>query len=85
MSINDNIFKPTQEYTDMYNKIDNKIDNLNNLNGISVKIKMLLKKNPSYIDDTQSKYKIIAKIEDILSFIWFEGYKKKKKKYNKLA
>ena len=80
MSINDNIFKPTQEYTDMYNKIDNKIDNLNNLNGISVKIKMLLKKNPSYIDDTQSKYKIIAKIEDTLSFIWFEGYKKKKEK-----
>ena len=48
------IFKPTKEYIDMYNKIDNKIDIIIDLNGIIVKIKMELKKNLSYIDDTQS-------------------------------
>ena len=38
----------------MYNKIDNKIDIIIDLNGIIVKIKMELRKNLSYIDDTQS-------------------------------
>ena len=38
----------------MYNKIDNKIDIIIDLNGVIVKIKMELRKNLSYIDDTQS-------------------------------
>ena len=76
MSTDDSIFKPTKEYIDMYNKISNKIDIINNLNGKIVKIKTKLKKNLSYIDNSQLKYKINAKIEDTLSFIWFEIYKK---------
>ena len=79
MSTDDSIFKPTKEYLDMYNKISNKIDVINNLNGKIVEIKTKLKKNLSYIDDSQLKYKIKAKIEDKLSFIWFEIYKKKRK------
>ena len=75
MSTDDSIFKPTKEYIDMYNKISNKIDIINNLNGKIVKIKTKLKKNLSYIDISQLKYKINAKIEDTLSFIWFEIYK----------
>ena len=71
MSTDDSIFKPTKEYIDMYNKISNKIDIINNLNGKIVKIKTKLKKNLSYIDNSQLKYKINAKIEDTLSFIWF--------------
>ena len=76
MSTDDSIFKPTKEYIDMYNEISNKIDIINNLNGKIVKIKTKLKKNLSYIDNSQLKYKINAKIEDTLSFIWFEIYKK---------
>ena len=76
MSTDDSIFKPTKEYIDMYNEISNKIDIINNLNGKIVKIKTKLKKNLSYIDNSQLKYKINAKMEDTLSFIWFEIYKK---------
>ena len=74
MSIDDIIFKPTKEYIDMYNKLSNKIDIINNLNGKIVKIKTKLKKNLSCIDDSQLKYKINAKTEDTLSFIWFQIY-----------
>ena len=79
MFIGDSIFKPTKEYIDMYNKISNRIDIINDLYSKIVKIEIKLKKNLSYIDDSQLKYKINAKIEDILSFIWFEIYKKKEK------
>ena len=79
MSIVGSIFKPTKEYIDMYRKISNRIDIINDLYSKIVKIEIKLKKNLSYIDDSQLKYKMNAKIEDILSFIWFEIYKKKEK------
>ena len=53
---------------------------------IIVKINYELKKNISYIssvfcesvllDDSQLKYKINAKIDDTLNFVWYEIYRK---------
>ena len=59
------------------------------MNGIITKINNKLKKNLSYInsilvesilfDDSQLKYKINAKIDDTLNFVWYEIYKKNRK------
>ena len=59
------------------------------MNGVITKINNKLKKNLSYInsilvesilfDDSQLKYKINAKIDDTLNFVWYEIYKKNRK------
>ena len=97
----ESVFKPVKEYLDMYDKISNKIDRITKVNGIITKIDNKLKKNllfiDSYILDVPSSliffvegpemiYKINAKIDDILNFVWYEIYKtKRKNRKNKIS
>ena len=94
----ESVFKFKKEYTDMQDKIDEKINIIYEVLDIIVKTNYKLKNNISYsnsilgesilFDDSQLKYKINAKIDDTLNFVWYEIYKKKQKKqrrYNKLA
>ena len=84
----ESIFELKKEYIDMRNKIDDKLDNIEELIDIIVKINYKLKKNVSYInsmllalfDESQLIYKINAKIDDTLNFVWNEIYRKKKEK-----
>ena len=75
----DSVFKPKKEYIDMYDKISNKINSINKVNVIIIKINNKLKKNLLYIDsiliesilfdDSQLNYKVNAKIDDTLKKI----------------
>ena len=84
----ESIFELKKEYIDMRNKMDDKLDNIEELIDIIVKINYKLKKNVSYInsmllalfDKSQLIYKINAKIDDTLNFAWNEIYRKKKEK-----
>ena len=84
----ESIFELEKEYIDMRNKMDDKLDNIEELIDIIVKINYKLKKNVSYInsmllalfDKSQLIYKINAKIDDTLNFVWNEIYRKKKEK-----
>ena len=84
----ESIFELKKEYIDMRNKMDDKLDNIEELIDIIVKINYKLKKNVSYInsmllalfDKSQLIYKINAKIDDTLNFVWNEIYRKKKEK-----
>ena len=80
----------------MDDKINNRIENINEVIDIIVKINYSLKKNISYInsiffeslllDDSQLKYKTNAKIDDTLNFVWNEIYRKNRKnKKNKIS
>ena len=85
----ESVFKLKKEYIDMYDKINNKINNINEVLDIIVKINHKLKQNNSYInlvlcesvlfDDSQLRYKINAKIYDTLNFVWNEIYRKNRK------
>ena len=95
------VFKPKKDYIDMYDKICNKINTISKVNNIMVKINNKLKKNLQFIDsyvlDVPSSlsffveglemiYKINAKIDDILNFVWYEIYKtKRKNRKNKIS
>ena len=73
----------------MRDKMNDKMNNITEVIDIIVKINHELKKNISYInsvfcesvllDDSQLKYKINAKIDDTLNFVWNEIYKKNRK------
>ena len=78
----------------MKDKIDNKFNDINEVIGVINKINYKLEKNISYInsmlcesisfDDSQLRYKINAKIDDTLNFVWNEIYIKKKEKIEKM-
>ena len=78
----ESIFKLKKEYIDMKDKIDDKFNKISKVIDVIVKINYKLEKNISYInsvlcesilfDDSQLKYKINAKIDDTLDFVWFE-------------
>ena len=72
----------------MSDKINNRIDNINEVLDIIVKINYKLKENNSYINsmfiksllgEPQLKYKTNVKIYDTLNFIWYEIYRKNRK------
>ena len=80
----------------MYNKINNKMDNIYEVIEIIHKIYQILKKNILYINsrlfeslllgDLQLKYKLNTKINDTLNFMWYEIYRKNRKnKKNKIS
>ena len=88
------VFKHKIEYIDMYDKICNKINIIKKVNNIIIKTNNKLKKNVlfinSYVLDVPSSlifftegpervYKINARIDDLLNFVWFVLYKKNRK------
>ena len=85
----ESVFKLKKEYIDMQDKIDNKFNNIYKVIDAINKINYKLEKNISYInsvlcesilfDDSQLRYKINAKIDDTLNFVWNEIYKKNRK------
>ena len=83
----ESVFKLKKEYIDMRKKMDDKLDNIEELIDIFVKMNDKLKKNVSYInlmllglfDESQLIYKINAKIDDTLNFVYNEIYRKNRK------
>ena len=86
----ESVFKPRKEYIDMQDKMDDKIYSIIDLIKIIEKINYKLKKNVSYVnsyinlsffvllDDSKLIYKINAKIDHTLNFVWNEIYRKKR-------
>ena len=80
----ESVFKPRKEYIDMQDKMDDKIYSIIDLIKIIEKINYKLKKNVSYVnsyinlsffvllDDSKLIYKINAKIDHTLNFVWNE-------------
>ena len=92
----ESVFKLKKEHIDTYDKINNRIDNINEVIDIIAKINYKLKNNISYInsklfhlllfDEPQLRYKINVKIDDTLNFVWNEIYRKNRKnKKNKIS
>ena len=84
----ESVIKLKKEYIDMQDKINDKMNNINEVIDIIVKINDKLKKNVSYINSKFSelllgephlRYKINAKIYDTLNFVWNEIYRKNRK------
>ena len=83
----ESVFKLKKEYIDMRKKMDDKLDNIEEVIDIFVKMNDKLKKNVSYInlmllglfDESQLIYKINAKIDDTLNFVYNEIYRKNRK------